>query len=100
MATANDPKLLLAASEAIPFAKTGGLADVAGSLPRALSRRGWQCAIVLPLYNSARASKIPLVRTEHALAVPIGNRTVAGALWQATLPDSKVPVYLIEQPEY
>src|SRR5438094_1969514 len=100
MATANDPKLLLAASEAIPFAKTGGLADVAGSLPRALARRGWQCAIVLPLYNSARNCKIPLVRTEHTLAVPIGNRTVFGALWRATLPNSTVTVYLIEQPEY
>jgi starch synthase len=100
MATARDHKLLLAASEVVPFAKTGGLADVAGSLPRALSRRGWQCAIALPLYNSAWASKVPLVRTDHTFAVPIGNRSVSGALWQATLPDSSVMVYLIEQPEY
>src|SRR5438270_9208550 len=100
MATASDPKLLLAASEVVPFAKTGGLADVAGSLPRALSRRGWQCAIVLPLYNSARASRIPLLRTERTFTVPIGNRTVSGALWQATLANSSVTVYLIEQPEY
>src|SRR5438552_510676 len=100
MATANDPKLLLAASEAIPFAKTGGLADVAGSLPRALSRRGWQCAIVLPLYNSARASKIPLQRTDHSFTIPIGNKSVPGALWQASLPNSAVTVYLIEQAEY
>ena len=100
MATANAPKLLFAASEAVPFAKTGGLADVAGSLPRALSRRGWECALVLPLYNSARASKIPLVHTDHTFTVPIGNRNVTGALWQAALPNSTVTVYLIEQPEY
>jgi starch synthase len=100
MATATDRRLLLAASEVVPFAKTGGLADVAGSLPRALSRRGWQCAVILPLYNSARASRIPLLRTEHAFSVPMGNRQVSGALWQATLPGSTVAVYLIEQPEY
>jgi starch synthase len=100
MATAGNHKLLFAASEVAPLAKTGGLADVAGSLPRALSRHGWQCAIVLPLYNSARDSKMPLVRTEHTFTVAIGNRTVSGALWQTTYPDSRVPVYLIEQPEY
>ena len=93
MATASEHKLLLAASEVVPFAKTGGLADVAGSLPRALSRRGWQCAIVLPLYNGAWTSKVPLIRTEHSFTVPIGNRSVPGALWQATLPDSTVTVY-------
>ena len=100
MATASDQKLLLAASEVVPFAKTGGLADVAGSLPRALCRHGWHCAVVLPLYNSVRSSKIPLVRTDHTLSIPIGNRTVSGALWQSTSPNSPVTVYLIEQPEY
>jgi starch synthase len=100
MATASNPKLLFAASEVVPFAKTGGLADVAGSLPRALSRRGWECALVLPLYNSARASKIPLIHADYTFSVPIGNRTVTGALWRATLPDSAATVYLIEQPEY
>lgn len=100
MATASNPKLLFAASEVVPFAKTGGLADVAGALPRALSRRGWECAILLPLYNSARACKIPLVCTEHTFSILIGNRTVSGTLWRATLPNSTVPVYLVEQPEY
>jgi starch synthase len=100
MATVSDHKLLLAASEVVPFAKTGGLADVAGSLPRAMCRRGWQCAVVLPLYNSVRSSKIPLIRTDHTLSVPIGNRNVMGALWQSTLPNSPVTVYLIEQAEY
>src|SRR5438445_12635120 len=88
MAIASNQKLLFAASEVVPFAKTGGLADVAGSLPRALSRRGWQCVIVLPPYNSARASKIPLRRTDHAFAVPIGNPTVSGPLWRSRLPAS------------
>jgi starch synthase len=93
-------KLLLAASEVVGFAKTGGLADVAGSLPRALARRGHDCAIILPLYRAARTGKVPITPTERTFTIPIGNRTVAGSLWRATLPDSPVPVYLVEQPEY
>src|SRR6266849_1639634 len=46
-------KVLMVASEATPFAKTGGLADVIGSLPRALKSQGDQPAVVLPLYPSA-----------------------------------------------
>src|SRR6266481_2863411 len=98
----NGPKyrLLLAASEVVPFAKTGGLADVAGSLPRALARRGHECAVILPLYRCARAGKIPLHRLDRNFSVPIGGRAVTGGLWQAALPDASVPVYLVEQPAY
>jgi starch synthase len=44
-------KILFVASEMAPFAKTGGLADVAGSLPFALQREGHQVSVVLPLYS-------------------------------------------------
>ena len=43
-------KILYATSEAVPFIKTGGLADVAGSLPPALAQEGAEIAVVLPLY--------------------------------------------------
>ncbi len=45
-------KILFVASEAVPFCKTGGLADVAGSLPQALAQAGNEVAVVLPLYES------------------------------------------------
>jgi starch synthase len=93
-------RLLIAASEVVGFAKTGGLADVAGSLPRALSRRGHQCAVILPLYSCARAGKVPLSPTGLSFTIPIGERKISGNLWQAKLPDSSVPVYLVEQPNY
>ena len=46
-------RILMVASEAAPFVKTGGLADVLGSLPAALVRQGDQVAVVLPRYRSA-----------------------------------------------
>lgn len=45
-------KILFAASEAAPFVKTGGLADVAGSLPGALADAGAEVSVILPLYGS------------------------------------------------
>ena len=47
-------KILYATSEAVPFCKTGGLADVAGSLPAALAAGGAEVAVVLPLYQKVR----------------------------------------------
>src|SRR5712671_1416140 len=93
-------RALLAASEVVGFAKTGGLADVAGSLPRALAKRGVEAAVVLPLYRTVATGRVPLTRTDVTVSVPIGPRTYDGHIWRATLPDSEVPVYLIEQPDF
>jgi starch synthase len=92
--------VLLAASEVVGFAKTGGLADVAGFLPPALARRGLEVAVILPLYRCARAAPAAPEPTEYVFHVPVGPRTVAGRLWRSTLPDCGVPVYLVEQADY
>ena len=47
-------KILFAASEAVPYAASGGLADVVGSLPKAISDKGHECAVVIPLYQSIK----------------------------------------------
>ncbi|MBQ8296514.1 MAG: glycogen synthase, partial [Ruminococcus sp.] len=44
--------ILFAASEAVPYAASGGLADVVGSLPKAICRKGHDCRIVMPMYKS------------------------------------------------
>ncbi len=93
-------RVLLAASEVVAFAKTGGLADVAGTLPAALSRRAVDCAILLPLHSSAREAHFPPQPTEHVLRVPVGKQMVEGRLWRSRLADADVPVYLVEQPDF
>jgi starch synthase len=91
-------RVLYAASEVAGFAKTGGLADVAGSLPQALVERGIECTVIMPLYRAVRATRP--VRTGLTFQIPIGDRTVSGSLWRGTLPDSQVPIYFVEQPDY
>lgn len=49
--------ILFAASEAVPYAASGGLADVTGSLPKAISAKGHNCAVVIPLYKSISAEQ-------------------------------------------
>jgi starch synthase len=50
-------KILIVTSEAIPFAKTGGLSDVAGSLPKALNKLGTDARVIMPKYEYAGKSK-------------------------------------------
>jgi starch synthase len=90
-------RILYAASEVTGFAKTGGLADVAGSLPRALAQRGHECAVILPLYRSVRTGPAPLTATGLNFTATLGTKAVRGSLWRARLPGCDVPVYLVEQ---
>ncbi len=92
--------VVLIASEAVPFAKTGGLADVAGALPHALCRLGVEASLFLPCYRHARDSGIPLHDTGLSLEIPLGSKTVEARVQVAELPGSKVLVYLIDNPAY
>jgi starch synthase len=93
-------RVLVAASEVVGFAKTGGLADVVGALPQALARRGHQVAVVMPYYNAIRRSGVPVEKTGAALPVPMGDRVLACRLLRSRLPNSDVPVYLVEHPPF
>ena len=91
-------KILFVASEVDPFAKTGGLADVAGALPKALSALGHDIRIVMPLYRQVPREKFGLKSSEMRLTVPVGAQTFEGHVWEALLPNSRVVTYFIEQP--
>jgi starch synthase len=72
-------KILFPVSECVPFAKTGGLGDVAGALPKALAARGHDVRVVLPRYR---------VTTKHAqtrLPAPLGVPVGLGTAWTARL---------------
>lgn len=89
--------ILMATAEATPFAKTGGLADVCGALPRALARRGHRCAVVMPLYKAVRDDpRFHAEPTDHSVAVPMGWRTVPARLWRAPVPNSDAVAYFVE----
>src|SRR3954454_2497765 len=92
-------RILLVASEVVGFAKTGGLADVCGSLPQALARRGHEVAVLMPLYRSARGARMTPSPTDRVFWARVGDRNVGGRLWRSSLPND-VPVYLVEHNDY
>ena len=92
--------ILVATSEAVPFAKTGGLGDVCGALPVALSRLGHQTAVIMPHYRRAGYCGLPIDPLGIQFVVPIGSKTVTGHLSKSRMPASDVPVYLVQQDQY
>jgi starch synthase len=91
-------KVLFVSSEVAPFAKTGGLGDVAGSLPKALRRRGIDVRVVLPLY--AGIDWNALERLEGVVPVPMWWGTARAGVRLGRLPGSEVPVYFLEYNRY
>ena len=90
--------VLFVSSEVAPFAKTGGLGDVAAALPRALGARGHDVRIVMPMYARVQAPgrTFDLVIREAVLV--LGGTRVAFSVHEAKLPDSQVPVYFVRCP--
>ena len=92
------PRVLVVASEVAPFAKTGGLGDVVGALPKALHRRGIDVRVVAPLY--AGIDREALERLDGVLHVPMWWGTAHGAVRLGRLPGTEVPVYFLEYHRY
>ena len=90
------PTVLFLSPEAVPFAKTGGLADVAGSLPDALHRLGLNIHLILPLYTMVRQAKIPMHLLFNDVKVPLGETLLSVRVWEAETPRG-FPVYFIER---
>lgn len=89
-------KIYFIVSEAAPLAKTGGLADVASSLPAALAHLGHDVRIVLPLYRSVNRDRHKLRATNHTLSVAAGATLHQLRVWETALPIASVPVYALE----
>jgi len=92
--------ILLVSAEVEPYAKSGGLADVCSTLPREWQRLGQNPIIVMPKYGFINVDKWGFKPTGITLIVPMGYWTEFAHLWEGTLPNSDVPVYLIEHNLY
>src|SRR5262245_13424930 len=86
-------RILMIASEAVPFAKTGGLADVVSALSHALTRLGHTVDVVIPRYRGVSGDE------------PIGRVTVRSATAPrpaeiSSVTDGRVRFVFVDQPEY
>jgi starch synthase len=94
-------KILFLSAEVAPFAKAGGLADVCGSLPKALAALGHEVRVVMPAYSSIEGG----LQTGHlgihphpaTLQVPMGTGLIPAGVLQATLPGIAVPIYFVAE---
>lgn len=91
-------KVLYAASEAMPFMASGGLGDVAGSLPQALRKRLIGCRVVMPLYDNIRQELKDTMKFITHISVPVAWRRQYCGIFEAK--SGGVIYYLLDNQYY
>ena len=92
--------ICFATSEAVPFAKTGGLADVCGALPREIAALGHTVSLVMPAYRGIFHRGEVIQSTGIELQISVGGKVVTAEVLTSHLPDSDAVVYFIRQDDY
>ncbi|MBN1826447.1 MAG: glycogen synthase GlgA [Candidatus Eisenbacteria bacterium] len=92
--------IVYVSSEVVPFAKTGGLADVAGALPRALARRGHSVSVILPYYKIAAEGGYPIERTEITVTVPMEGREETARLHRMPMKEKRGTFWFVDHPGF
>jgi starch synthase len=95
-------KTCFISSESEPFIKTGGLADVSGSLPRALEKLGCDVKMFLPFYDLIDISKFNVCSVENVknIEMKIGEKSVFFSLFTCKLHNTSIDVFFVDCPEY
>ncbi|OGL87298.1 hypothetical protein A3I40_03750 [Candidatus Uhrbacteria bacterium RIFCSPLOWO2_02_FULL_48_12] len=91
-------KILFVASEVTPLAKVGGLGDVVGALPKALSKLGVDVRIITGYYGTHDEKTYP-TSVIGKIFVPWNSEPLPAKIRKTVIPKSRVPVYLIDQPQ-
>jgi starch synthase len=94
-------RICFIASEVAPFAKTGGLADVAGVLPKHLQALGHDVRVFMPLYSSIGGRAQSTTRLDNVQGVPLslGPHSYRFSIVESQLHESNVPLYFVHCPE-
>ena len=92
-------KILLASSEAHPYSKTGGLADMAGALAKFLARGGHEVGLVVPLYRETRERFPDIQPFDWKFDLPFGPDRIGGGL-RIHKPQERLTVYFVDQPAF
>jgi starch synthase len=87
-------KILFVTSEAHPLIKTGGLADVCGSLPKALAELSQDIKLIIPNYQAVKTSE----NVRFLCSIRVDNRNIN--ILETRMPDSHVTVWLVDYPAY
>jgi starch synthase len=95
-------KILYLAAEVVPFVKTGGLADVAGALPKAIRALGHDIRVVMPRYGRVEPVRFGLRRVAEGVSVSMDERVERAVIFAGSIgaAQSETPVYFVDNSRY
>ena len=94
-------KIVEVSPEIIPYAKTGGLADVVGTLPLYLEKAGHEISMFIPFYKSVKKSGIDIKLLDITFDIPIDDIKHTVTLWKSIHQGSEnIAIYFIQRDEY